>query len=51
MINPAATATGGTTPQASSLAVCGMRRDEKSTQLTVQFGIKNPGNAVNGTRH
>src|SRR5436190_18375108 len=50
-IKPAASAIGGTKPQASSVAVCGIRREEKSAQLTVHFGITNPGRAENGTRH
>src|SRR6185369_3668479 len=47
-INPATRAIGEIKPEASSVAVCGMSREEKSAQLTVHFGITNPGNAENG---
>src|SRR6185369_9147669 len=49
--NPATSAAGATKPQASSMAVCGIRREEKPIQLTVQPGTINPGRARQGTIH
>src|SRR5437870_7463687 len=50
-INPAMSAAGATKPHASSVALCGVRRDEKSVQFTVHEGRMNPGSAAGGTSH
>src|SRR2546423_7689242 len=44
-IRLASKATGETKPHASSVAVCGTRREEKSAQFTVQFGRMKAGKA------
>src|SRR5437016_3110503 len=50
-MNPATSATGATKPQASSVAECGIRLEEKSVQFTVHEGRISPGNAAGGTSH
>ena len=44
-------ATGGTNPHVISVALCGIKRVEKSAQDTVHEGRKKPGNAAGGTSH
>ena len=51
LINPAARTGIGTSPQASSVAVCGVRREEKLAQFTVHEGRISPGSAAGGTSH
>src|SRR5256885_7603693 len=50
-INPATSATGATKPHANSVALCGIRREEKLVHFTVQQGRINPGSAAGGTSH
>src|SRR5204862_2510666 len=42
---------GATKPHLNSAALCGIMREEKSAQFTVQQGRINPGSADSGTIH